>query len=220
MRNYGVVVALCASLSTAHAQPSGPPGASPPDQPAMPPDGMPPQQPMQPMQPTQPQQPMQPQQPQPGSTHASFVSTSRMQWDVTIGEQGPACATPCQLWVPPLHYVSLHSHEFQPVRLDLGYLSGRDVVVRASPLAEGEYAAGITFTALSGMGLATGITLTAVGCSTDHSTMCTAGVITGLASAIGLYGSILLMRDALPSAQIGPASPYVTGNQVGLAGTF
>jgi len=196
MRKNGILIALMLAPAAAFAQP-GEPDMAPP----------------------MPQQPM-PQQPMPGSTHASFVSSSAMQWDVTIGEQPPACATPCSLWIPPLSFVALHSHEPAPVRLDVGYLDGGEVVVRAKPLRQGEYAAGIVFTTFSGMGLATGITLTAVGCSTDHNTMCTAGVITGVASAVALYGSIWLMRDALPQARIGPASPYVTGNQVGLAGRF
>lgn len=165
-------------------------------------------------------QPSEQPQPPPGSTHATFVSTSsQVQWDITLDQQ-QACTTPCSLWVVPLQFVALHSHELRPVRLDLGYLSGGNVTVAAEPLASGTYAAGVTFTALTGAGLATGITLTAVGCSTDHSTMCKAGVITGLASAVGLYGSIELIRSALPRAHLGPAQPYVAGTTAGVAGRF
>lgn len=190
---------------------------------ATPPEGMPPPQPEQPLGPD-PMQPGQPQlepngQPPPGSTHATFISTTEMQWDVTV-DQRPACTTPCSTWVVPLSFVALHSHEVAPVRLDVGYMNGGSVMVQAEPLSEGAYAAGITFTALTGMGLVTGITLTAVGCSTDSHGMCTAGLITGVASGLGLYGSILLMKSALPKAHIGPAQPYVAGTQVGLAGTF
>jgi hypothetical protein len=92
--------------------------------------------------------------------------------------------------------------------------------VRAKPLSTGVYATGITFTVLSSMALATGITLTAVGWGTDRHGMRTAGLITGVAGAVGLYGSIYLMRTALPSLSIGPAQAYATTNQVGLAGTF
>jgi hypothetical protein len=160
-----------------------------------------------------------PPRPPPGSTHATFVSTSSLGWDITLDDQ-LVCSTPCSVWVPPLHFVALHSHEVNPVRLDVGYMPAGDVMVRAKPLATGMYATGITFTTLSGMGLATGITLTAVGCSTSHHGMCEAGLITGAVSAIGLYGSIELIRHALPRAQLGPATPYVAGYQVGLAGKF
>jgi len=70
------------------------------------------------------------------------------------------------------------------------------------------------------MGLATGITLTAVGCSTDRSGMCNAGLITGVASGLGLYLSIDLIRKSLPRVQMGPARPYATGSSIGVAGTF
>jgi hypothetical protein len=58
------------------------------------------------------------------------------------------------------------------------------------------------------------------GCSTDRSTMCNAGLITGVASALGLYLSIDLLLRSSPRVYVGPAqaSPYATGNTVGLAG--
>jgi hypothetical protein len=92
--------------------------------------------------------------------------------------------------------------------------------VRAKPLSAGLYATGITFTALTGAALVTGITLTAVGWGTDRDGLRTAGLITGVAGAVGLYGSIYLMRKALPTVSVGPAQAYATANQVGLAGTF
>ena len=159
------------------------------------------------------------QQPPPGSTQATFVSTSLEPWDVLLDRQ-PVCATPCSIWVEPMRFVSLRTQERSPVRLDVGYLQPGSVAVAAKPLEQGKYAAGIVFTTFSGMGLVTGITLTAVGCSTDRSGMCTAGLITGGVSAVGLYGSILLMKSALPEARIGPATPYAAGNTIGLAGTF
>lgn len=165
------------------------------------------------------QTPPAPQQPPPGSSHATFISTTAMGWDVTLDDQ-LVCATPCSVWVPPLHFVALHSHEADPVRLDVGYMPAGDVLVRAKPLSSGAYAAGITFATFSSMGLVTGVTLTAVGCATNNNGMCEGGIITGVAGALGLYGSILLMRHALPKAHLGPATPYVTGSQVGLAGQF
>ena len=157
--------------------------------------------------------------PPPGSTRATILSTSALQWDVSLGEQ-PVCATPCQLWVPPLAFVALHSREDDPVRVDVGYLAGGDVTIAVKPLDEGEYAAGVVFTSLSAMGLVTGVSLGTVGFATNSSGLKTAGIVTAVPCAIGLYASIELMRRALPRAQIGPARPYVAGNQVGLAGRF
>lgn len=171
--------------------------------------------------PQQPQQQgqMAPPPPQNAPTRATFVSTGEEKWDVWVDKQ-PACATPCSLPLMPLQFIALRTQERNPIRLDVGYLPAGDIMVTAKPLSEGMYATGITFTALSGMAVVTGITLTAVGCSTDHSTMCKAGIITGLAGGVGLYGSIYLMRKALPRASIGPAQPYVAGTQVGVAGQF
>ena len=114
----------------------------------------------------------------------------------------------------------LRSQERNPIRLDVGYLPQGDLMVTAKPLSNGLYAGGIVMTTFAGMGLATGITLTAVGCSTDHPTMCKAGLITAVPSAVGLYLGIYWMRKALPRVSVGRAQPYVAGNQVGLAGTF
>jgi hypothetical protein len=157
----------------------------------------------------------------PGATHATFVSTGEARWDVRI-DNNAVCTTPCSIVIDPLRFVTLHSQERAPSHLAAGYLPAGDVLVQAKPRAEGAFAAGVTFTTLTGMGLATGITLTAVGCSTDRSTMCKAGLITGSASALGLYLSIDLLLRSLPRVYIGPAQavPYAAGNTVGLAGRF
>jgi hypothetical protein len=206
---YGALIAILVP-GVAAAQPGGsdlPAGGMP----------APPPQEMQP-QPAQPQ-PAQPQPPQNAPTRATFVSTGEQRWDVWIDQQ-PACATPCSIGIMPLQFVVLRSQERNPIRLDVGYMPAGDLMVTAKPLANGMYATGIVFTTFSGMALATGITLTAVGCSTDRDGMCTAGLVTGVAGAVGLYGSIYLMRKALPKATIGPAQPYFAGSQVGVAGTF
>jgi len=153
------------------------------------------------------------------ATRATFVSTSEEQWDVYLDRQ-PVCSTPCTVGVLPVQFVALRTQENNPIRLDVGHMPEGDLMVSAKPLSNGLYATGMTFTTLTGMGVVTGITLTAVGCSTDHPTMCHAGIITVVAGGLGLYGSIYLMRKALPRASIGPARPYVAGTQVGLAGRF
>lgn len=157
--------------------------------------------------------------PPPGSTQATFTSTGPERWEVLLDRQ-PACATPCSIYVEPNRFVTLRSFERSPVLLDVGYLPPGSVVVRGKPYEGGKHAAGITFTALSGAALVTGITLTSVGCATDRDGMCTAGLITGGVGAVGLYLSIQLMRSAVPAADVLPGQPYVSGNTVGLAGAF
>jgi hypothetical protein len=195
-----------------------PAGAQPGQTPVMQPEPPPYQPP--PYQPPPDAQPMQPEPPA-GVTRASFVSTGAARWDVRL-DNNAVCTTPCSVIVEPMRYVTLHSQERTPTHLELGYLPPGDILVQAKPRAQGAFAVGVTFTSLSGLGLATGITLTAVGCATDRSTMCKAGLITGAASAVGLYLSIDLLVRSLPHVQIGPAqaSPYATGNTVGLAGRF
>lgn len=193
LMKYGSLIALLALRGVASAQP----GAEP-----------------------EPQPEIQQQQPQAvAPTRATFVSTGEEKWDVWIDQQ-PACATPCSLGVMPLQFIVLRTQEREPIRLDVGYLPAGDLMVTAKPMSSGLYAGGIVMTTFAGMGLATGITLTAVGCATDHSTMCKAGIITAVPSAIGLYVGIYWMRKALPKVSVGAATPYVAGNQVGLAGTF
>ena len=65
--------------------------------------------------------------------------------------------------------------------------------MKIHPFREGMYAGGVVATTFAGMSLATGITLTAVGYGVDSGGMKTAGLITGVAGAIGLYGGIYLM---------------------------
>ena len=207
-----IIFLACGTVSaTASAQPSGGPDGAPADQPRQPPQS------------PQPQAQQFPQQrvfqPPAGSTHATFLSTTGLQWEVTL-DQAHVCVTPCSLWVEPLRFVALHSQERAAVRLDVGYLSGGDITVAAKPLSSGAYATGVTFVTLGGAALITGVTLGAVGCSTGHGGMCTAGVITGLSGAFVTAGSIWLMSWAAPRAQIGRASPYIAGTSAGIAGAF
>lgn len=224
MRHCLSLFALIVFGSTAFAQPgqvydpnapTTPPApypqAAPPPYPEPAPQAYPP--------PAQP--PAQPQgyQPQSNSTHATFMSTGETRWDVRV-DGNAVCTTPCSLYIEPLRYVTMHSQDPAPEKLKAGYLPNGAVLVRAEPRAKGAFAAGVTFTTFSGMGVATGITLTAVGCSTDRGTMCNAGLITGVASAVGLYLSIGLIRSALPRLKIDRTQPYATGQTVGVVRRF
>ena len=211
---------LAVLTGTAAAQPGqiydpNAPTAPPPDyQPAPQPQPQPYPQP----QPPQPY-PQQPYQQQPNSTHATFMSTGETRWDVRV-DGNAVCTTPCSLYIEPLRFITMHSQDRNPTKLQVGALPQGPVLVRAQPRAEGAFGAGVTFTTLSGLGLATGITLTAVGCSTDREGMCNAGLITGAASAVGLYLSIKLLRSALPRLHVERTQPYATGNTVGVIRNF
>jgi hypothetical protein len=225
-----IVLGLLGSLAApAAAQPGQAPVMPPqPPQPANDPPPQPYEQP-QPYGQPQPQPYGQPQPPQPqpgqplppGASRATFVSMGEARWDVRLDDSA-VCTTPCTVILEPMRFVTLHSHDRAPTRLSVGHLPPGDILVQAKPRAQGAFATGVTFTTLSGMGLATGITLTAVGCSTDRRGMCNAGLTTGGVSAIGLYLSIALLRRSLPRVYVGPAQavPYAAGNTVGLAGRF
>ena len=157
--------------------------------------------------------------PPPNLTRATFVSTGETRWDVRV-DGNAACTTPCSLFVEPLRFVTLHSQERTPAKLSVGHMPHGDVLVSAKPRSNGAFAAGVTFTTLSGMGLATGITLAAVGYGTNRDTLARAGLITAVPSAIGLYFSIDLIRRALPRVRVDRAQPYVSGSGAGVVGSF
>jgi hypothetical protein len=170
----------------------------------------------------QPGAPYEPQEPPQASTpvaRVTFVSTTEKRWDVRLGDDA-VCTTPCAIPVDPLHFVTMYSHDVRPTRLRVGHLPPGDLVVTARPRATGAFATGVTFTSLGGAALVTGITLIAVGCSTDRDGMCTAGMITGLAGAAVTAASIQLIRSSLPRVQVGRATPYVATGHVGVAGAF
>lgn len=196
MPKLGTVVVFAMFVSTAYAQPAAGPGPEPAPEAAAAPE---------------------PSGPPPGSTQATFTSASAEPWEVLV-DRHPACETPCSIYVPPMRFVTLRSRD--RVLLEVGMLPPSPVVVRGTHLASGAYAGGIVGTTFAGIGVVTGITLTAVGCSIENRGMCTAGLITGGVSAVGLYLSIRLLQSAVPKAEVLPARPYVAGNSVGLAGTF
>ena len=202
---YGALFALCALSGIAAAQPGSSTAATPAAM--VEPNGVWP--------PPGAQAPPQ----QNAPTRATFVSTGDSKWDVWVDQQ-PACETPCTVGVMPLEFIVLRTQERNPIRLDVGRLPQGDLMVTAKPMSNGLYAGGIVMTTFAGMGVATGVTLTAVGCSTDHPTMCKAGIITAIPSAVGLYLGIHWMRKALPRAMVERAQPYVAGNQVGISGSF
>lgn len=145
-----IVLGLLAAPAVAQpGQTPGTPPAPPPyEEPA--PDEQPPQPP-----------PMPPQPPPPGATRATFMSTDAARWDVRL-DSNAVCSTPCAGHrSTAVHHVALAGALAEP---PLGRISpARRRPGAGKPRADGALAGGVTFTSLSGLGLATGITLTAVG---------------------------------------------------------
>jgi hypothetical protein len=139
-------------------------------------------------------------------TQATFISTTRQQWDVVVDDQ-PMCATPCTGPLFPLQFVVLRSQESRPVLLEVGRLPPGNLVVSGKPMQQGRYAGGIVATTLGGMAVAVGITFTAVGMAKDRDGMSRAGLITGTAGVLALVGGIYLMLTAVPGVSIERAGP-------------
>jgi hypothetical protein len=102
---------------------------------------------------------------QPGA-RATFVSTTEKRFDVRLDDNA-VCTTPCSIYVEPLRYITMHSHEERgrPTKLSVGHLPAGDLMITAKPRSEGLFATGVTFTSLGSVAAVTGITLAAVGCS-------------------------------------------------------
>lgn len=172
--------------------------------------------------PPQPQPP--PQQPPPPGIETEFVSTESQQWEVMVDQQS-TCVTPCRLQLDRPRWITLRSRERSPLRLEIGELGHRPSRVLATPLGTGKWATGITFTAIGGTAGVVGIVLTAVGCSTDRSGMCKAGLITGGAGLAVTGLGIWLIRRGLPRYTVRAIesrgySLYVNGAGGGVAGRF
>ncbi|HEY7373838.1 MAG TPA: hypothetical protein VIF57_16880 [Polyangia bacterium] len=148
----------------------------------------------------------------PGTVKVDFISGNpASRWDVYADDQ-VICTTPCARFVHPARPLMLRTRDdgWMPADkvqvaslLDAG--AGAHLQLRAQPTARGELVTGITFTAFSGMAAIAGIALSSLGClATDSHGMCTAGLITLGAGGLALTGSIYLILDSLPHADVMP----------------
>ena len=137
--------------------------------------------------------------PPPGTVAVDIVSGGAdTRWDVIIDDQA-RCTTPCGVNLNPAHPLLLRTRDDHPDQLYLPHIPSGEgpVQIVAQPKRAGQMATGITFTALSGMGLIAGVALTGVGCSSDERAgLCTAGQITMFSTAPLLAGAIWLLLDA------------------------
>src|SRR4029077_12182240 len=133
-------------------------------------------------------------------------------WDVYADDK-VICTTPCAQWVNTERPVMLRAREEAFMRAPdkvqvpnlLAHAGEGHLQIAAHPTAQGELAAGITFTSFSGMAAIAGITLTSLGCLADKGTgMCTGGLITLGVSAPLLAGSIWMILDSMPRAEVVP----------------
>jgi hypothetical protein len=148
----------------------------------------------------------------PGTVKVDFVSGNpSSRWDVYADDQ-VICTTPCARWVNAEHPVMLRARDeafmASPDRVQvtnlLAYSNDGHLQLEAHPTARGELAAGITFTTFSGLAAITGVALTSIGCFGNHSGMCTGGLVTLGAGAPLLAGSIWMILDAMPRAEVVP----------------
>jgi hypothetical protein len=149
----------------------------------------------------------------PGTMKVDFVSANpASRWDVYADDK-VICTTPCAQWVSTERPVMLRAREEAFMRAAdkvevpnlLAHAGEGRLQIAAHPTAQGELAAGITFTAFSGMAAITGITLTSLGCLADKGTgLCTGGLVTLGISAPLLAGSIWMIFDSLPRAEVVP----------------
>jgi len=149
----------------------------------------------------------------PGTVKVDFVSGNpSARWDVYADDQ-VICTTPCARFVYPARPLLLRARDdgfmtvadkvHVPSLLDAG--GGARLQLRAQPTARGELVTGITFTAFSGMAVITGITLGSLGCLGGHGdAMCTGGMISLGVGGLALAGSIWLILDAQPRADVMP----------------
>lgn len=148
----------------------------------------------------------------PGTVKADFVSASaNARWDVYIDDE-VVCTTPCSKWVMPSRPVLLRARESgfmrSPDKIRLSSLqaggAAGDVQVQAHATSNGKLATGIVFTTFGGMAVISGITLSGVGCGGRSEGMCTGGMISLGVGALVTAGSVLLILDSLPRAELLP----------------
>jgi transposase len=151
----------------------------------------------------------------PGTVKVDFVSgDASSRWDV-YADDVVICTTPCQKYVSAERPIMLRAREepfwgspdkVRVVNL-LDHASEGRLQLQAVPTNRGKLATGITFTSFTGMGVITGISLTGIGCGSSdefRSDMCKPGLITLLVSLPLLAGSIWLIVDSMPKAEVVP----------------
>jgi hypothetical protein len=145
----------------------------------------------------------------PGTVKVDFVSDdASKRWDV-YADDVVICTTPCVRHVNAERPVMLRARDEafmgSPDKVRVANLlqGGGHLQLQAHGTARGQLATGIVFTAFTGMGVITGITLASIGCpGSDEHGFCKPGLITLGVSAPLLAGSIWLILDSMPRAEL------------------
>jgi hypothetical protein len=144
-----------------------------------------------------------------GTMKVDFLAgTADRTWEVIVDDNF-ICSTPCTSWVRPESPLMMRAFRGKDVKggtvefPDLRAYAGESLEIRAHPRSNGKLVTGMTFTALGGVALTTGVVLTAAGCSSSAA-MCRGGIITGLLGAAVSAGGIWLMLDSRARAEVLP----------------
>jgi hypothetical protein len=165
----------------------------------------------------------------PGMVKVRFLPVdNRNKWDVMVGDR-TLCTTPCEKWVDP---AMPFSFKYDPGILqrnsiidipDLREQSREDrVEVKATPRKTGKLVGGILITTFAGVAVLTGVTLSAVGCSSGDSGMCVGGLITLPIGVAGLIPGVMMISSSSPTVEVRPwtSTPLPTARGPSLYGTF
>lgn len=165
----------------------------------------------------------------PGMVKVRFLPVdNRNKWEVMVGDRS-LCTTPCEKWVDPAMPFSFkHDPGFWQRNSvidipDLREQSKADrMEVKAKPRNNAQLVGGILITTFAGTAVLTGVTLTALGCSTGDSGMCVGGLITLPIGIAGLIPGVWMISASSPSVEVRPwtATPLPSARGPNLNGTF
>jgi hypothetical protein len=153
----------------------------------------------------------------PGMLKVKFLPVrSGEKWEVVVGDR-TLCTAPCERWVDPampfmLKYDPglLQRNQYWEIPDLRPHLAEERVEVHVVPTKTTEFVGGIVITSFSGIAVATGTALTAVGCSKGTG-ICTAGLVTLPIGLLGLVPGIWMIVDSKGTVHVAP---------VGEAGTY
>jgi transposase len=146
-----------------------------------------------------------------GTVKVKFLPVrAQQEWEVVVGDR-TLCKTPCERWVDPAMPYTLkydpgffQRNEYIEVP-DLRQHAGSErLLVRAEPRNAGEFVGGVMLTTFGGLGVATGITLAAVGCGKTAG-LCTAGLVTLPLALLALAPGIWMILDSRGLVHVTPA---------------
>jgi hypothetical protein len=155
----------------------------------------------------------------PGMIKVKFLPVrAEEKWEVVVGDRS-LCTTPCERWVDPAMPYSLKfdpgfwsRNQYWEVPDLRPHLHEQRVEVKVDPTNTAALFGGIVITSFSGIAVATGTALTAVGCSKGTG-LCTAGLITLPIGLIGLVPGIWMMIDSKGTVHVAPMGTPSTGAQ-------